>query len=59
MNKEQIINNVPSADWIKCCILFLFKLPEIITDISIVLDVCSSSSSSSSSSNALEKKNSK
>ena len=22
INKEQIINNMPSADWIKCCILF-------------------------------------
>ena len=32
INKEQIINNMPSADWIKCCISFLFELPEIITE---------------------------
>ena len=30
--KEQIINNMPSANWIKCCIPFFFELPEIITE---------------------------
>ena len=30
-NKEQIINNMPSANWIKCCIPFFLELPEIIT----------------------------
>ena len=32
INKEQIINNMPSANWIKCCIPFFFELPEIITE---------------------------
>ena len=32
INKEQIINNVPSANWIKCCIPLFFELPEIITE---------------------------
>ena len=33
INKEQIINNMPSADWIKCCIpFFFFELPEIISE---------------------------
>ena len=32
INKEQIINNMPSANWIKCCIPFYFELPEIITE---------------------------
>ena len=32
INKEHIINNMPSKDWIKCCIPFLFELPEIISE---------------------------
>ena len=32
INKEHIINNMPSKDWIKCCIPFLLELPEIILE---------------------------
>ena len=32
MNKEQIISNMPSADWIEYFISLLFELPEIITE---------------------------
>ena len=42
MNKEQIINNMPSADWIKCCIPFLFELPKLLQNVNVILNVCSS-----------------
>ena len=40
-NKEQIINNMPSADWIKCCIPFFFlNYQRLLQNVNVVLNVC-------------------
>ena len=40
INKEQIINNMTSADWIKCCIPFFFNYQKLLQNINVVLNVC-------------------